>query len=100
VRGKYGGGSPLEELKPRVGRLISLRNAQGFAERVRRYSGVERFHAHQLRHTFATRWAEKVGNVADLQFVVGHSSIVVTQRYARLTDEHAQPEAARIRLNS
>jgi integrase len=87
----------LEELKQRVGRLIPLRNAQGFAERVRRYSGVERFHAHQLRHTFATRWAEKGGNIADLQLVLGHSSIVVTQRYARLTDEHVRAEAERIR---
>ena len=87
----------LEELKQRVGRLISLHDACGFARQVRRYSGVERFHAHQLRHTFATRWAEKGGNIADLQLVLGHSSIVVTQRYARLTDEHVRAEAERIR---
>ncbi len=87
----------LDKLKNRVGRLIPLRNAQGFAQQVRKYSGVERFHAHQLRHTFATRWAEKGGNVADLQLVLGHSSIVVTQRYARLTDEHVRAEAERIR---
>jgi integrase len=87
----------LDEIKHRVGRLLTLHNAHGFAQQVRRYSGVERFHAHQLRHTFATRWAEKGGNVADLQLVLGHSSIVVTQRYARLTDEHVRAEAERIR---
>ena len=87
----------IEELRQRVGRILPIRNADGFAKQVRRYSGVQRFHAHQLRHTFATRWVEKGGNVADLQLVLGHSSIVVTQRYARLTDEHVRQEAERIR---
>ena len=87
----------LEELKGRVGRLLPLRNADGFARQVRRYSGVERFHVHQLRHTFATRWVERGGNLADLQLALGHSSIAVTQRYARLTDEHVRAEAQRIR---
>ena len=40
------------------------------------------------------------GNLAALQLALGHSSIVVTQRYARLTDEHVRAEAERIAGNS
>jgi integrase len=85
------------ELRIRVGRLVPLRNSWSFTTQVRRHSGVARFHPHQLRHTFATRWVERGGNLGDLQLVLGHSSIGVTQRYARLTDEHVRAEAERIR---
>jgi integrase/recombinase XerD len=59
-------------------------------------SGVRRFHVHQLRHTFACRWVEQGGNLAALQQVLGHASIVTTQRYARLTDEAVRREAERL----
>jgi site-specific recombinase XerD len=49
-----------------------------------------------MRHTFATRWVEGGGNLAALQLALGHSSILVTQRYARLTDEHVRAEARRL----
>lgn len=86
----------LEELRFKIGPLLPIQNSWGFTRQVRRYSGVERFHPHQLRHTFATRWAESGGNLAALQLALGHSSIVVTQRYARLTDEHVRAEANRL----
>ena len=76
-----------------------MRNSTGFTRQVRRYSGVKKFHPHQLRHTFACRWIERGGNLAALQVILGHSSIVTTQRYARLTDEHVRAEAERIAVN-
>ena len=86
----------LEELRFKIGPLLPLRNSWGFTRQVRRYSGVEGFHPHQMRHTFATRWVEGGGNLAALQLALGHSSILVTQRYARLTDEHVRAEARRL----
>ncbi len=85
-----------KELRLRVGRLVPMRDSTGFTRQVRRYSGVKRFHPHQLRHTFACRWIENGGNLAALQVVLGHSSIVTTQRYARLTDDHVRAEAERV----
>ena len=43
------------ELRVRVGKFLSIEDPWGFARMVRRHSGVERFHPHQMRHTFACR---------------------------------------------
>lgn len=51
---------------------------------------------HGLRHTFARRWVESGASLAVLQEILGHSSIAVTQRYARMTDEATFAEARRV----
>jgi integrase len=58
------------------------------------------FHAHQMRHTFACRWLERGGSLAALQAMLGHASIVTTQRYARLSEDHVRAEAERLSKNS
>jgi len=85
-----------QELVGRVGQVVQLRHAGNVARVVRRLSGVERFHVHQLRHTFACRWVEKGGNITALQEVLGHTSLRTTQRYARPSDEVVAREARRV----
>jgi hypothetical protein len=53
------------------------------------------FHAHHPRHTFACAGLERGGSQAALQAVLGHSTIVTTQRYARLSQEYVWAEAER-----
>ncbi|HET9232948.1 MAG TPA: tyrosine-type recombinase/integrase [Candidatus Eisenbacteria bacterium] len=88
----------LKEVRGRVRRLVPYASGSpgSFASAVRRLSGVAGFHVHQMRHTFACQWLERGGSLAALQQVLGHASIVTTQRYARPTDEAVMWEAARI----
>ncbi len=84
------------ELRGRVGKLAALKHADSLNRAVRRHSGLERFHVHQLRHTYACRWLEAGGSLAALQELLGHSSIVTTQRYGRLAEAHVRDEVARL----
>jgi integrase len=86
----------LEEIRGRVGRLVPFSSSGQFNTRVRILSGIWRFHVHQCRHTFACRWADKDGNLVALQQLLGHSSIVTTQRYARLSDGMVKAEVERL----
>ncbi len=87
----------LDELKGRVGRLVPFREADPgtFSWHTRRMSGVERFHPHMMRHTYACRWIERGGSLPALQQILGHASIATTQRYARLSDEVVREQAVR-----
>ena len=88
----------LKEIKGRVGRLVPYaeHSPGSFTTRVRKLSGVKRFHVHQTRHTFACQWVERGGSLAALQQILGHASVVTTQRYARLSDDMVMREAMRL----
>jgi integrase len=69
-------------MKPRyLGRAFSLA-----VER----AGIEHFRFHDLRHTFATRLAQKSVDLYKVQRLLGHKTGVMTQRYA-----HHSPESLR-----
>ncbi len=48
----------------------------------------QHFRFHDLRHTFASHFMMNGGNIYDLQKILGHTSLEMTQRYAHLGPEH------------
>jgi integrase len=85
-----------EELRLKIGPLCRLKTASWFNKQVRKLSGVERFHSHQLRHTFGCRWAEAGRSLLALQKIMGHANFQTTLRYAALSDAHVREEVARM----
>jgi integrase len=67
-----------------------------FSRTIRRRTGIEDFHVHRCRHTFACRWLDAGGNLAVLREILGHRDLSTTMRYARVTDELIQREAERL----
>ena len=51
-------------------------------------SGVERFTFHDLRHTFASNLVMNGVDLATVQELLGHKSIVMTKRYSHPTPDH------------
>ncbi|MGZ3736303.1 MAG: tyrosine-type recombinase/integrase [Bdellovibrionota bacterium] len=43
---------------------------------------------HDLRHTFASHFMMNGGNIYDLQKILGHYSLEMTQRYAHMSPDH------------
>ncbi|CAD5109570.1 Tyrosine recombinase XerC [Pseudomonas carbonaria] len=46
--------------------------------------------SHVLRHTFASHFVMRGGNILVLQRILGHSSLTMTMRYAHLAPDHLQ----------
>jgi integrase/recombinase XerD len=47
-----------------------------------------RFRCHDLRHHFASEFAQRTGDIAALQRILGHKTIAMTMRYSHLMTEH------------
>jgi site-specific recombinase XerD len=62
-------------------------------------AGIEGFHLHKIRHTFASRWLASKGSEGGLMAVAGWSSREMVDRYARATaGERAAVEARSLGL--
>ncbi len=65
-------------------KLKSVRD--GFKNACNR-AGLSDLHFHDLRHTFASQWVMAGGDLYLLKEILGHKSIVMTQRYAHLSPQ-------------
>ncbi|BBY36504.1 tyrosine recombinase XerD [Mycobacterium mantenii] len=62
-------------------------------------AGIEGFHLHRMRHSWASRWLESGGSEGGLMSAAGWSTREMVDRYARHTAaERAQAEARKLQL--
>lgn len=50
--------------------------------------GLRELRFHDLRHTYASQFMMAGGSLYDLQHILGHSKVDMTQKYAHLSHEH------------
>lgn len=79
------GQSPYIFFNPETGKPY-LDMKTGFKGACRR-AGIHSLRFHDLRHTFASRLVEKGIDIETVRDLLGHHSIMVTQRYTHSSDE-------------
>ena len=53
---------------------------------------------HDLRHSFASHFVMNGGSINDLQGMLGHSSPMMTQRYAHLAPGYLESKASVVQI--
>jgi site-specific recombinase XerD len=75
--------------------------SHAFKKAVRKAGVDSRLHFHSLRHTFATWLVQNGVGIYEVQKLLGHSSVAVTQVYAHLapSELHGAVEKISVSLN-
>jgi len=68
-------GTPLREFKKSWKKALEI-------------AGIDNFHYHDLRHTFASNLLLSGANLKDVKEMIGHSDIKMTDRYSHLDLSH------------
>ena len=67
-----------------TGQAMRVDNTSREINRIAREAEITNFTTHDLRHTFASWYAQKGGDMYRLQLILGHKGPAMTQRYAHL----------------
>ncbi len=68
----------------RFGNRLSLNAVKMMFQKLKGKSGIDRVHAHLLRHTFATNYLVNGGDLETLRLLLGHSNLNITELYLHL----------------
>ena len=76
---------------------MTSRSVQHMVSRAARLAGLERkVTPHILRHTFASRYLEAGGTLAELRDILGHANIATTDRYSHANARRMQEMVERL----
>ena len=79
------------------GEIISGNTIESLTQRLKRKLDINQsISPHKWRHTFATRFVKRNGNMEVLRQIMGHSSLKTTQKYLHINKETLHEEYFRI----
>lgn len=84
IYSKYHNSSNEYFFQDEKGNSITGNTIKMFFQKLKKNGGIPRIYPHLLRHTFATNYILYGGDVEELRILLGHSSIVMTQKYVHL----------------
>ncbi|MFC2000700.1 tyrosine-type recombinase/integrase [Chloroflexota bacterium] len=71
----------------RKGATLKISSVETLFVKLRRRTGIQ-VHPHLLRHTFATMWLKNGGDSLMLQRLLGHTTLMMTNRYCQAVGSH------------
>ncbi|HEX4381209.1 MAG TPA: site-specific integrase [Candidatus Acidoferrum sp.] len=83
-------------VRPDRSRSDTRRDWRRWFEDSCKLAGIENFHWHDLRHTFASRLVMAGADLVSVQKLLGHASLSMTQKYAHISPGHLSAAAEKI----
>jgi integrase len=78
------------------GKVVPMADVKGSFGRVLKDAGITNFRFHDLRHTFASHYMMKGGQLYALSSILGHKDLKMTQRCAKLSPEYMDSQQDRM----
>ena len=83
-----------------TGDVLSVVSVESLCQRLaKKLSLNQSISPHKWRHTFASRFIKRNGNLKVLRQIMGHTSLTTTQKYLHLNKDHLHDEYFRINEN-
>lgn len=80
-----------------TGEILKHYTVESIAQRLKKQLDINQsISPHKWRHTFATRFVKRNGNMEVLKQIMGHASLKTTQKYLHINKETHHEEYFRI----